>query len=95
MTRRQAKRRKPARTWPFALPKLRLARVSGLVVAVAAIVLTYQFSSRLLDRPIASITIEGPFQRVSALQIEEVISDELQHGFLSADLGLLRDLVVG
>ncbi|HSD70742.1 MAG TPA: cell division protein FtsQ/DivIB [Woeseiaceae bacterium] len=95
MTRSQAKRRKPARAWPFALPKLRLARLSGLVVAVAAIVLTYQFSSRLLDRPIASITIEGPFLRVSALQIEGVISDELQHGFLSADLGLLRDLVVG
>ena len=65
------------------------------MIAVAAVVLTYQFSSRLLDRPIASITIEGPFQRVSALQIEEVISDELRHGFLSADLGLLRDLVVG
>jgi cell division protein FtsQ len=49
----------------------------------------------LLDRPIASITIEGPFQRVSALQIEEVISEELRQGFLSADLGLLRNLVLG
>lgn len=95
MMRRQARRRKPAKAKRFALPKLRLARLSGLVIAVAAVVLTYQFSSRLLDRPIASITIEGPFQRVSALQIEEVISDELRHGFLSADLGLLRDLVVG
>jgi cell division protein FtsQ len=77
------------------LPKLPLAKLSGLIIAVTAIVLTYQFSSRLLDRPIASITIEGPFQRVSALQIEEVVSEELRQGFLSADLGRLRDLVVG
>jgi cell division protein FtsQ len=61
---------------------------------VSVIGLTYHFSSKLLDRPIASITIEGPFQRVSALQIEEAISAELEHGFVSADLGLLRDLIV-
>lgn len=95
MMRRQAKRRKPGKARFKALPKLPLAKLFGLIAAVTASVLTYQFSSRLLDRPIASITIEGPFQRVSALQIEEVISEELQHGFLSADLGLLRDLVAG
>ncbi len=95
MMRRQAKRRRPGKGRFNALPKLPLAKLSGLIIAVTAIVLTYQFSSRLLDRPIASITIEGPFQRVSALQIEEVVSEELRQGFLSADLGRLRDLVVG
>jgi cell division protein FtsQ len=95
MMRRQARWRKQGPKRLSLLRKVPLAKISGLLVAAAAIVLTYQFSSRLLDRPIASITVEGPFQRVSALQIEEAISEELQHGFLSADLGLLRDLVVG
>jgi len=94
MMRRQAKRRNPKKARRLVLPRIPLARISAFFVAVSVIVLTYQFSSKLLDRPIASITIEGPFQRVSALQIEEVISEELRHGFLSADLGLLRKLIV-
>ncbi|MDH4048985.1 MAG: cell division protein FtsQ/DivIB [Gammaproteobacteria bacterium] len=93
--RKQANRRKPGKARRFAMPRIPLAKLSALLVAISVIVLTYQFSSKLLDRPIASITIEGPFQRVSALQIEEVISEELQHGFLSADLGLLQELIVG
>ena len=92
--RKQANRRKPKTARRFAMPRIPLATIFASAVAVSVIVLTYRFSSNLLDRPIASITVEGPFQRVSALQIEEVISDELQHGFLSADLGLLRKLVV-
>jgi DNA-binding CsgD family transcriptional regulator len=38
---------------------------------MAAMALSYQFSVQLLDQPISAITIEGPFQRVSALQIED------------------------
>jgi cell division protein FtsQ len=94
MTRRQANRRKQTRARKLSLPRLPMAKLFAVFLAGSLLVLTYQFSSRLLDRPIASITIEGPFQRVSALQIEEVISAELEHGFLSVDLGLLRSLIV-
>ena len=76
------------------MPRIPFARLFGVVVAGAIVVLTYEFSSNLLNRPIASITIDGPFQRVSALQIEEAISEELQHGFLSADLDQLRQMIV-
>jgi len=48
----------------------------------------------MLDRPIRSIEINGPFQRVTALQIEEAISDELEDGFVSADLGGIQHRIV-
>lgn len=92
--RKQANRRKSKKAPRISLPRIPFARIFGFLVAISIVVLTYEFSSNLLNRPIASITIDGPFQRVSALQIEEAISEELQHGFLSADLGLLRQLIV-
>ena len=63
-------------------------------MAIAIVVLSYRFSSALLDQPIQSITIDGPFQRVSALQIEEAISHELEAGFLSANLSEIQQQIV-
>lgn len=95
MTRRQAKRRKPAkkkRQWPkVSLPVLGIVK---LLSAAVLILLTYEFSARLLDQPIQAITIDGPFQRVSALNIEEAISDQLGHGFLSANLKLIQTKII-
>ena len=86
MTRRQAKSRKQREQRQWRLPAVPVARLAQVTLAVSIVVLSYHFSSVLLDQPIHAITVEGPFQRVSALQIEEAISDELRHGFLSADL---------
>ena len=86
MTRKQAKRRKQKKTRKFKLPALPLKGVTLLLGAVGVVALCYQFSASMLDRPITSITIEGPFQRVAALQIEEAISAELGTGFFSASL---------
>ncbi len=92
MTRKQAKRRKPQKTQRW--PKIPLARVVTLLVAGGIIFFTVQLSSTLLDRPIRSITIDGPFQRVSALQIEEAISGALSDGFLSANLSEIQQQIV-
>jgi cell division protein FtsQ len=48
----------------------------------------------LLDRPIRSIEVNGPFQRVTALQIEEAINDDLNYGFLSANLSEIQQKIV-
>ncbi len=64
------------------------------VFAIAVIALCYRFSAELLDQPIRSITIEGPFQRVTALQIEEAISGELGSGFFSANLQRIQNHVI-
>ena len=93
MARKQARRRKqaPKRNWrKLAAPVVLAFRIAAALVVIG---LTYELSARLLDQPIQAITIDGPFQRVSALQIEEAISPELGRGFLSASLGSIRDRV--
>lgn len=94
MTRKQAKRRKQQKARKSALPAIPWRRLSALLLAITIIALSYHFSAALLDQPIRAIKIEGPFQRVSALQIEEAISDELENGFLSASLSTIQELVV-
>ena len=94
MTRKQARRRKPQKTSRLKLPTIRLTRVVAPMLAVAAVVATYFVSASMLDRPIRSIEVHGPFQRVTALQIEEAIADSLENGFVSADLaGIQRRIV--
>ena len=94
MTRKQARRRKQKKAQPFKLPKIRLSRIVAPVLAVAAVVATYFASASMLDRPIRSIEISGPFQRVTALQIEEAIAAELEDGFVSADIGHIQQRIV-
>lgn len=95
MTRSQAKRRKQkSQKRKVRLPALPLKGVAVLSLAVVAVFLSYRFSAELLDRPITSITIDGPFQRVTALQIEEAISDELGAGFFTANLASIRERIV-
>jgi cell division protein FtsQ len=94
MARKQARRRKPQKAARIQLPKIPLARIVTPLIATGVIFLSYQLSATLLDRPIRSITIEGPFQRVSALQVEEAISGALSDGFLSANLSEIQQLIV-
>lgn len=86
MARKQARRRKQTAPKKLQLPKFPVAKIAAIAAAVGVIMLSYQFSMAMLDRPITAITIDGPFQRVSALQVEEAISDQLERGFLSAEL---------
>jgi cell division protein FtsQ len=94
MTRKQARRKKQKKAARFSLPKIRLSHVVTPLAAVAAVVATYYVSASMLDRPIRSIEISGPFQRVTALQIEEAISDQLEDGFVSADLTGIQQGIV-
>lgn len=95
MSRKQARRRKDKKKRDWSVAVTWLARVMKLSVATAVILLSYQIGLRLIDQPIRAITVDGPFQRVSALQIEEAIEDELHQGFLSASLGDIRERITG
>jgi cell division protein FtsQ len=44
----------------------------------------------LMDRPIESVVINGAFQRVSAIQLEEALYPHVQTGFLDVDLHAMR-----
>jgi cell division protein FtsQ len=94
MARKQAKRRKRQKARRWRVPKIPLARIGAAAVAVSVVALTYHLSLSLLDRKITSITIEGPFQRVSALHIEEAISGELGDGFVTANLSRIQRRLV-
>jgi cell division protein FtsQ len=94
MARKQARRRKQKKVARFRMPSLRLGLIVAPLLVVGVIVATYYLSSNVLDRPIRSIEINGPFQRVTALEIEAAISEELETGFVSADLGAIQHRIV-
>lgn len=93
MARKQARRRKPKQVRKFTLPKISIGRFVTPLAALVIIGATYQMSIRLLDSDIQSISVNGPFQRVTALQIEEAVSEQLDAGFLGANLGQMRELI--
>ena len=94
MVRKQARRHRQKKIARYRIPKIRLSHILAPFIALAAVVATYELSTSMLDRPIRSIEINGSFQRVTALRVEEAISDELEQGFVSADLGRIRKQIV-
>jgi cell division protein FtsQ len=90
MARKQARRRKQKQARTFRMPSIAVGRILTPAVAILIVVATYHVSGKLLDRPIESISVSGPLQRVTALQIEEAISDELDAGFFAADVGRMQ-----
>ncbi len=90
MARKQARRKKIKSQPKIALPRIRWARILTPVFAVALVLATYELALRALDRQINSIEISGPFERVSAMQIEAAIAAELESGFLGANLVRMR-----
>ena len=89
---RKRNRHKPAGRH-FELPDLewpRVGRYGGALLALAALA-TLLFIG--LDQPVRSIVIEGPFQRVAAVEIEQAARGTLRGGFVSANLDRLRDAV--
>ena len=74
----------PALEWP------RAGRFAGAVVALAALATLLAIG---LDQPVRSIVIDGTFQRVSAVEVEQAARGALKGGFVSADLDRLRTAV--
>ena len=94
MARKQAKRRKQKAKQPIKMPSIRIGRIIAPIAAVAIVFATYQLSLTMLDREISSIEISGPFQHVSALQIEEAIKEQIDAGFVGADLHGMQEQIV-
>lgn len=94
MARKQARRRKQKKAAKLTMPRFRPGRIVAPLVAAGIVVATYHLTIAMLDRTISSIEISGPFQRVTALQIEEAISDEIDEGFVGADLDRIRAEIV-
>lgn len=82
MRREKKERRKPQ------LPSVTLPWRSLSLLALAGIVVLAAW--RLMDLPVRTIAIQASFQRVTAMQIEDVVRKHIGSGLLSTDLDEVR-----
>src|SRR5688572_4936781 len=90
---RRRNRKKKAGARRLEMPRLewtRAGRAAGAIAAVAALALLLALG---LDQPVRSIVIDGPFQRVAAVEVQQAALGALEGGFVSADLDRLRQAV--
>lgn len=66
------------------------ARMLTLITGMAVLLSVYVVTLWLMNRPIEAVVIDGAFDRVSAIQIEDALEMYIQTGFLSADLHAIR-----
>jgi cell division protein FtsQ len=90
MLRRTRNRRRP--TGPaWRLPAINWRRLGAMLGALAALGAAAAALAMALDQPVASVSVEGSFQRVSPVDVERVVKSELHGaGLLSVDLAAVR-----
>ncbi|HHQ14437.1 MAG TPA: FtsQ-type POTRA domain-containing protein [Chromatiales bacterium] len=91
MAARRNRRRKHAPRPKLKLPVVNWHRVVAATTAMAVIAAVYVSTVWLMNRPVQAVVIKGPFERVSALELQEVLSDYVNTGFLTADLNQIRN----
>lgn len=90
--RKRNRRRKPE-TRRLELPPIDWRRM-GQALAALAIVIAFVLVLRVaLDQTVRRILVDAPFQRVSPVEVEQVVRANLRGGFMTADLGRLRRAV--
>jgi cell division protein FtsQ len=90
--RRRNRRRKTGGS-RFELPKLEMRRTGRVAGALAALATLGMLLAVGLDQPVRSIVIDGPFQRVASVEVQQAALGALQGGIVSADLDRLRKAV--
>jgi len=89
--RAKAKSRGAARSWR--LPAISWSRVLPQVVSVVAVAALIVGLAMSIDRPLTAVVVNGPFQRVPALEVERAVRENLNGGFLTANLGTIQRAV--
>jgi cell division protein FtsQ len=87
---RKRNRRKLPERGRFALPVLDWRRIGTTAAALGALAALGYLISLGLDQQVRKVTLEGPFQRVSTVEVEQVLRASLHGGFVTADLERLR-----
>jgi cell division protein FtsQ len=91
LNRKRTNRRREERGQRWRLPAIAWRRV-GIAAGVLAVVATVGLALQwLLDQPIEQITVEGSFQRISAIEVEKAVRAQLGGaGLISVDLAAVR-----
>jgi cell division protein FtsQ len=91
--RRNRNRRKPAEP-PARLPSLDWRRIVRSAAALAAAIAVIALLAAALNRPIATVSVSGRFERVSPLDVARVVETSVQGaGLLGVDIGRVRAAV--
>lgn len=97
MANKQARRRKPVTAQRsravVQLPRDVVNRISIMLALVTTAVVAAFVARASLNVPIERLTIDAPFQRVTAMQIREAIGDSIDEGFIGIDLADVRKRV--
>jgi cell division protein FtsQ len=90
MLRRTRNRRKPSER-TLKMPRVNWRRLGTVVGALAALGIGAATLAAALDQPVASVSVEGSFQRVSPGDVERVVKSQVHGvGLLSVDLAAVR-----
>ncbi len=85
------RRKVPQRSWR--LPAVNWRRMVTAIVFFALATFAAYGLIFALDQPIRIVSIEGRFQRVSPVQVEQAVTGGLDQGFMSVDLDEVRERV--
>jgi len=93
--RKERKVAEPRFAWRLpALPRLPWKELAGLAAVVVALGAGAWGAMLALDRPIRQVIVQGPFERVSVLQVEAAVGDIREEGFIGVRLDALRARIV-
>jgi cell division protein FtsQ len=93
LPRRAKNRAKVAKTRRIRLPTVNWARVGSAALGVGAVAVLAGIVGFALDRPVRRVEVVGSFQRVSSLDVEQVVRGRLRGGFISANLDQLQQAI--
>jgi len=82
------RRKREARRWRW--PTLDWRPLTGLAGLAAGAGLLAWLLAGALDRPVARVQVQGRFQRVSPLEVQQAVEDFAVDGFLSIDLEAVK-----
>lgn len=86
---RPRNRRREEKSWQW--PEVDWRRAARIGAALAAVGLLFLLVTRALDEPIDQVTLEGRFQRVSPLELEQAVRKRVDGaGLVSVDLAALQ-----
>ena len=89
---RPRNRRREEKSWQW--PEVDWRRAARIGAALAAVGLLGLLVTRALDEPIDQVTLEGRFQRVSPLELEQAVRKRVDGaGLVSVDLAALQRAV--
>lgn len=90
---RYRKARTEQRRWSLRLPAIDWRAVANRAALVGSIVACLAALTWACNRPVRVIAMDGSFQRVSPVQIENVVAPYLNTGFMTVDLAGIQHAV--